>query len=57
MRIDPDDTLTTGSRPPSISRYTVARQTRSRAATSPTVRKVEFNAGYCDGIVKDGLES
>ena len=55
--ITPEDTLTAVSRPSSIIRYTVARQTLSRSATSRTVRNSGFNAEYCDGIVKSTLES
>jgi hypothetical protein len=52
----PEDTLVAGSLPSSIIRYTVARQTRSRSATSRTVSQTGLEAGYCDGNVKRTLE-
>jgi len=54
--IAPDETRSARSCPLSIILYTVARQTRSRFATSGTVRKAQFNSGCCVQNVNQPLE-
>lgn len=44
----PDEILTAGMLPSAISRYTVALQTRSRSATSGTVRSPHVLRVRCD---------
>jgi hypothetical protein len=57
MRTAPDDTLSAGIHPSATSRYTVARETRSRSATSRTVRRRGAPGVRCAWIVPDAAGS